>query len=76
MTAAQSQSGAVKMHAKTCLKAGWSKAEIGEVLLHAYCYAGAYASLSAFQAAKEAFAELERDERSQYKPDLPSKRRR
>ena len=60
MTAAQSQAGAVKMHAKTCLRAGWTKAEIGEALLHAYCYAGAYASLSSFQAAKEAFDELER----------------
>jgi 4-carboxymuconolactone decarboxylase len=60
MTAAQGQAGAVKMHAKTCLGVGWTKAEIGEVLLHAYCYAGAYASLSSFTAAKEAFDELER----------------
>ncbi|HET6491550.1 MAG TPA: carboxymuconolactone decarboxylase family protein [Burkholderiales bacterium] len=60
MTAAQSQAGAVKMHAKTCLRAGWTKAEIGEALLHAYCYAGAYASLSSFLAAKEAFDEVER----------------
>ncbi len=58
MTAAQSQTGAVKMHVKTCVRAGWTKREIGEILLHAYVYAGVYASLSGFLAAKEAFKEL------------------
>ena len=61
MTAAQSQAGAVKLHAKTCLRAGWTKEEIGEVCLHAYCYAGVYAALSSFMAAKEAFEELEKE---------------
>lgn len=58
MTAAQSQSGAVKLHVKTCVRAGWTKREIGEILLHAYVYAGVYASLSSFLSAKEAFKEL------------------
>jgi 4-carboxymuconolactone decarboxylase len=58
MTAAQSQTGAVKMHVKTCVRTGWTKREIGEILLHAYVYAGVYASLSGFLAAKEAFKEL------------------
>jgi alkylhydroperoxidase/carboxymuconolactone decarboxylase family protein YurZ len=58
-TAAQSQAGAVKLHVKTCLRTGWSKREIGEILLHVYVYAGVYASLSAFAAAREAIAEYE-----------------
>ena len=32
-TAAQSQAGAVKLHVKTCLRTGWTKREIGEILL-------------------------------------------
>ncbi|MDB5811492.1 MAG: 3-oxoadipate enol-lactone hydrolase [Betaproteobacteria bacterium] len=60
-TAAQSQAGAVKMHVKTCLRTGWSKREIGEILLHVYAYAGVYACLSGFNAAREAFAEFERE---------------
>jgi alkylhydroperoxidase/carboxymuconolactone decarboxylase family protein YurZ len=58
-TAAQSQAGAVKMHVKTCLRAGWTKREIGEILLHVYVYAGVYACLSGFQAARDAIAEYE-----------------
>src|SRR3982750_1938549 len=60
-TAAQSQAGAVKMHVKTCLRTGWTKREIGEILLHVYAYAGVYACLSAFNAAREAFAECKRE---------------
>jgi len=56
-TAAQSQAGAVKLHVKTCLRAGWTRREIGEILLHVYAYAGVYACMSAFNAAREAFAE-------------------
>ena len=33
-TAAQSQAGAVKLHIKTCLRTGWTRREIGEILLH------------------------------------------
>ena len=44
------------------MRAGWSKREIGEILLHTYVYAGVYASLSGFTAAKDAFAELAAEE--------------
>jgi alkylhydroperoxidase/carboxymuconolactone decarboxylase family protein YurZ len=64
-TAAQSQTGAVKMHVKTCLRTGWTRREVGEMLLHVYAYAGVYACLSGFQAAREAFSEYERDKREQ-----------
>jgi alkylhydroperoxidase/carboxymuconolactone decarboxylase family protein YurZ len=60
-TAAQSQTGAVKLHVKTCLRAGWTQREIGEILLHVYVYAGVYACLSGFHAAREAIAEYERE---------------
>lgn len=60
-TAAQSQAGAVKLHVKTCLRAGWTKREIGEILLHVYVYAGVYACLSGFHAAREAIAEYEQE---------------
>ena len=63
-TAAQSQTGAVKLHVKTCLRAGWTQREIGEILLHVYVYAGVYACLSGFHAAREAIAEYERESAS------------
>lgn len=63
-TAAQSQAGAVKLHVKTCLRTGWSKREIGEILLHVYVYAGVYASLSAFATAHEAIKEYEAEQRA------------
>jgi len=66
-TAAQSQTGAVKMHVKTCLRTGWSQREIGEILLHVYAYAGVYACLSAFQVAREAFSEYARENRGPVK---------
>jgi len=72
-TAAQSQSGAVKMHTKTCLRAGWTEREIGEALLHVYVYAGVYASLSSFMAAKEAIAEY-RAEKKPAKKATPARR--
>jgi alkylhydroperoxidase/carboxymuconolactone decarboxylase family protein YurZ len=62
-TAAQSQAGAVKLHVKTCLRAGWTRREIGEILLHVYVYAGVYACLSAFHAAREAFTEYDLENR-------------
>ena len=63
-TAAQSQAGAVKLHVKTCLRTGWTKREIGEILLHVYVYAGVYASLSAFATAHEAIQEYEAEQRA------------
>jgi 4-carboxymuconolactone decarboxylase len=40
MTAAKGQYPAVAQHVRTALRAGWSREEIGEMLLHVYCYAG------------------------------------
>ncbi len=71
MTAAQSQAGAVKLHVKTCLRQGWTRREIGEILLHTYVYAGVYAALSSFVAAKEAIREFEAERKA-----APRKRRR
>ncbi len=68
MTAAQSQAGAVKLHVKTCVRAGWTKREIGEILLHTYVYSGVYASLSSFVAAKEAFREIGAERKLKRKP--------
>ena len=65
MTSAQSQTGAVKMHVKTCLRQGWTEREVGEILLHTYVYAGVYASLSAFSAAREAIAEFREEQRQE-----------
>lgn len=73
-TAAQSQTGAVKMHVKTCLRTGWTKREIGEILLHVYVYAGVYACLSGFHAAREAFAEYTLEERQRARKP-PGRRR-
>ena len=61
MAAAQNQAGAVNMHVKTCLRAGWSEKEIAEILLHVYVYAGVFPSLSAFQIAREAIAEYKQE---------------
>lgn len=65
MTSAQSQTGAVKMHVKTCLRQGWTESEVGEILLHTYVYAGVYASLSSFAAAREAIAEFREESRQE-----------
>ena len=65
MTSAQSQAGAVKMHVKTCLRQGWTEREVGEILLHTYVYAGVYASLSSFTAAREAIAEFREEQRQE-----------
>jgi len=75
MTAAQSQSGAVKLHVKTCLRQGWTPREIGEILLHAYVYAGVYASMSAFIVAKEAIAEFAAEQALARKPHAPRRKR-
>lgn len=64
MTAAQCQAGAVKLHTKTCLRQGWTPKQVGEILLHAYCYAGVYASLSSFAAAREAIEEYKAEQRA------------
>jgi alkylhydroperoxidase/carboxymuconolactone decarboxylase family protein YurZ len=60
LSAANSQTSAVKRHVRVAPHAGLTRDEIGEVLLHAYRYAGCYAALEAFTAAKEVFDELDR----------------
>lgn len=59
MVAGKCQTDAVKTHVRLCVNVGLSKMEIGGILLHVYCYAGVYASLSSFQGAKQVFDELE-----------------
>ena len=59
ITAAQGQVPAVKAHAKTSYQAGRTKEEIGEVLLQVYCHAGVYKSMAGFEAARDAFKELD-----------------
>ena len=63
MAAAQNHTGAVKLHVKSCLRTGWKEKEVAEMLLHVYVYAGVYPSLSAFQIAREAIAELKEERR-------------
>ena len=55
MTATKGQQPAVTQHVSTALRAGWSREQIGEILLHVYCYAGCYAALGAFRTAKDVF---------------------
>ncbi|MBI4183665.1 MAG: carboxymuconolactone decarboxylase family protein [Proteobacteria bacterium] len=60
MAAANGQTGAIEMHTKTALKAGWTRRQIGEIFLHVYVYAGVYASLNAFLTARRVFDEIDR----------------
>ncbi|GAA4343588.1 hypothetical protein GCM10023144_46740 [Pigmentiphaga soli] len=59
MVAAKCQAEAVPEHVRLCVRAGLGKTEIGEVLLQVYCYAGVYASLSGFTAARRALERME-----------------
>jgi 4-carboxymuconolactone decarboxylase len=61
ISAANGQTGAVEMHTRTALKAGWTREEIGEIFLHVYVYAGVYGSLNAFLTAKRVFEEIDRE---------------
>jgi 4-carboxymuconolactone decarboxylase len=74
ITAALCQTPAVKIHTHSALRAGWTRKEIGEILLHVYVYAGVYASLSSFAAANEVFDEL--DHEAKKKPKAAGGRRR
>jgi 4-carboxymuconolactone decarboxylase len=68
ITAAKSQTHAVKQQVRAALRAGWTREQIGEVLLHVYCYAGCYSSLEAFVAAKETFDEIDLAEKGSTVP--------
>ena len=59
ITAANGQTGAVEMHTRTALKAGWTRQEIGEIFLHVYVYAGVYGCLNGFMTAKKVFEEID-----------------
>jgi alkylhydroperoxidase/carboxymuconolactone decarboxylase family protein YurZ len=52
MVAGKCQADAVPEHVRMCVRAGLGKTEIGETLLQVYCYAGVYAALSSFTAAR------------------------
>jgi alkylhydroperoxidase/carboxymuconolactone decarboxylase family protein YurZ len=58
MTAALQQDEGVRVATRAALKAGWSAAEIGEILLHVQCYGGLYSAQSAGKAAEAVIAEL------------------
>lgn len=60
MVAAKCQEEAVPEHVRHCVKAGLGRTEVGEALLQVYCYAGVYAGLSSFTAARATFDEMER----------------
>lgn len=59
MTTALNQPHAVRLHVRSALRNGCSKAEIGEVLLQAAVYCGVGAANSSFNVAREVFAEEE-----------------
>ncbi|HXV08090.1 MAG TPA: 4-carboxymuconolactone decarboxylase [Burkholderiales bacterium] len=49
----------IKMHVRGALNNGLTRAEIGEVFLHAAIYCGVPAAIDSFRTAKEVFAELD-----------------
>jgi 4-carboxymuconolactone decarboxylase len=60
MVAARCEDGEVPGHVRRCVAHGLGRREVGEALLQVYCYAGVYAGLSSFTAARAAFDEMER----------------
>lgn len=61
IAAVTGQHGGIKRHVRSAVTAGISQAEIGEVLLQAYVYGGAPASVGSFNTAKEIFREMRVD---------------
>src|SRR5690606_6325942 len=61
MVAAKLQPEQMPAHVRRCVEAGLGRTEVGEVLMHVYCYAGVYPSLASFQAAARTFATLEKE---------------
>lgn len=59
MVAGKCQAHAVPEHVRACVRAGLGRTEIGEVLVQVYCYAGVYAALSSFTAARATLEEME-----------------
>ncbi len=61
MVAGKLQAEQVPVHVRECVEAGLGRTEVGEVLMHVYCYTGVYSSLASFQAAASTFAALEKE---------------
>ena len=61
VSAARGQTGAIRRHTRSAIEAGLSKAEIGELFLHAYVYGGVYCALNGFTTAREIFSDLSRE---------------
>lgn len=59
MVASKIQTSWIPEHVKVCVAAGLGRTEIAETLMHVYCYAGVYASISSFHEAAATLAELE-----------------
>jgi len=59
MVAARCEDDKVPAHVRLCVAQGLGRSEVGEALLQVYCYAGVYAGLSSFTAARETFDAME-----------------
>ena len=59
MVAGQLQTQWIPAHVRQCVQAGLGRTEIGETLMHVYCYAGVYPSISGFKVAAQTLDALE-----------------
>ena len=59
MVAARCEDDKVPAQVRRCVAQGLGRSEVGEALLQVYCYAGVYAGLSSFTAARATFDALE-----------------
>lgn len=59
MVAGQLQTQWIPAQVRQCVKAGLGRTEVGETLMHVYCYAGVYPSISGFKVAAQTLDELE-----------------
>jgi 4-carboxymuconolactone decarboxylase len=60
MVAARCEESEVPACTRRCVANGLGRSEVAEVLLQVYCYAGVYAGLTSFSAARATFDELAR----------------
>lgn len=59
MVAGKLQTDWVAEHVNQCVNAGLGRTEIGETLMHVYCYAGVYPSIASFKIASVTLQTLE-----------------
>ena len=59
MVAGKLQTDWIPEHVTQCVNAGLGRTEIGETLMHVYCYAGVYPSIASFKVAGAALQALE-----------------